>query len=112
MLAAVTLLAVLGSTAPAPNESARWTQVRTGCSREQIGALLGEPLLRNSARGYERWIYDAGCEVQFTGGGVSGWTAPQGTKQAPAAAARREPAAAPRNATAATAAPRPSPRPS
>jgi hypothetical protein len=113
MLAAGLLLAVLSTTAPAaPSESVRWAQVRVGFSREQVTGLLGQPLLRNAARGYERWIYDGGCEVQFTGGGVSGWTAPQRPLPTPASTARVAPASTGRGATAATPASSPSPRPS
>lgn len=91
MLAAGILLVVLGTTAPvAPSESVRWAQVRIGIPREQVSGLLGEPLLRNAARGYERWVYDNGCEVQFTRGEVSAWTAPKGTKPASAPVTRRD----------------------
>lgn len=93
MFAAVLLLAVLSPTAPttliAPSESVRWAQVRVGISREQVSDLLGEPLLRNAARGYERWVYDAGCEVQFTRGEVTAWTAPKGVKPASASVTQR-----------------------
>lgn len=103
MFAAVLLLGVLGTTAPAlPAESVRWAQVRIGISREQVSDLLGEPLMRNAARGYERWVYDGGCEVQFTRGEVTAWTAPKGVK----------PASAPVSQRAATTARLPSPRPS
>ncbi len=91
MFAAVVLLAVLGTHTPAlPAESVRWAQVRIGISREQVSDLLGEPLMRNAARGYERWVYDAGCEVQFTRGEVTAWTAPKGVKAASAPVTQRE----------------------
>lgn len=93
MFAVVLLLAVLSPTAPttplAPSESVRWAQVRAGISREQVSTLLGEPLMRNAARGYERWVYDAGCEVQFTRGEVTAWTAPKGAKPASAPVSQR-----------------------
>ncbi|HLP24505.1 MAG TPA: outer membrane protein assembly factor BamE [Acidobacteriota bacterium] len=91
MFAAVILLGVLGATTPAvPAESVRWAQVRVGISREQVSTLLGEPLMRNAARGYERWVYDAGCEVQFTRGEVTAWTAPKGAKPASAPVSQRD----------------------
>lgn len=99
MFAAGILLVVLGAASPAvPGETLRWTQVRSGLSRAQVSEILGTPLLRNAARGYERWIYDAGCEVQFTRGEVSAWTAPKlpppvaapiSRRDAPLAIARR-----------------------
>lgn len=94
MLAAVTLLVVLGTAAPAtpvaPTEAVRWAQVQIGIKREQVSDILGEPLMRNAARGYERWVYDGGCEVQFTRGEVTAWTAPKGVKPASAPISRRE----------------------
>ena len=85
MLAAGIVLVVLGTTAPAAaKETLQWAQVRAGISREQVSGLLGAPLLRNSSRGQERWIYDEGCEVQFERGEVKWWTAPKGVKPAAA----------------------------
>ncbi|MBX3737543.1 MAG: hypothetical protein KF715_12675 [Candidatus Didemnitutus sp.] len=93
MLAESLLLVVLGAASPvAPGEPLRWSEVRVGLPREQVGELLGQPLLRNAARGYERWIYDDGCEVQFTRGTVSAWTAPRNAPPAGAPVSRREPA--------------------
>lgn len=91
MLAEGLLLVVLGATSPvAPSEALRWSEVRVGIPRDQVSELLGQPLLRNAARGYERWVYDGGCEVQFTRGEVSAWTAPRGTRPAPTPVSRRE----------------------
>jgi len=93
MLAEGILLVVLGTTSPvAPSASVRWAQVRVGISREQVSDILGEPLMRNAARGYERWVYDDGCEVQFTRGEVTAWTAPKGAPPAAAPLSRRDPA--------------------
>ncbi|MBI2512246.1 MAG: outer membrane protein assembly factor BamE [Opitutae bacterium] len=91
MFAAGILLVVLGAASPAvPGETLRWTQVRSGLSRAQVSEILGEPLMRNAARGYERWVYDSGCEVQFTRGEVSAWTAPKPEKSAGAPISRRD----------------------
>jgi len=87
-------MVVLGATSPAaPSEALRWSQVRVGIPRQQVSELLGQPLLRNAARGYERWIYDDGCEVQFTRGEVSAWTAPKGIAPVPTPLSRRDPVA-------------------
>lgn len=86
MIATVCLALLLGTTTPPPaaGEGVRWAQLREGNTREQVGALLGEPLFRNASRGHERWVYDAGADVQFENGTVKWWTAP---RQAPAPAA-------------------------
>lgn len=75
---ALTCLALtLGSVAPATQAaSPHWEAIRAGNSPAQVTKSLGAPLMKNAARGYERWIYDSGAEVQFEGGVVKGWTAP------------------------------------
>lgn len=91
MLAEGILLVVLGAASPvAPGETLRWAEVRVGIPRQQVSELLGQPLMRNAARGYERWVYDGGCEVQFTRGEVSAWTAPRGSAPAATPVSRRE----------------------
>lgn len=91
MFATGILLVVLSTASAAvPNDTLRWTQVRNGLTRAQVSEILGEPLMRNAARGYERWVYDAGCEVQFTRGEVSAWTAPKPAVPASAPVSRRD----------------------
>jgi hypothetical protein len=97
MLAEGILLMILSTASLAvPSETLRWTQVRNGLSRQQVSGLLGEPLMRNAARGYERWVYDGGCEVQFTRGEVSAWTAPKASKPPAAPVTRRDSSASER----------------
>jgi hypothetical protein len=52
-----------------------WARVKVGMTAGQIVSLLGEPLLRSKARGFELWTYDQGAEVLIYGT-VAGWTAP------------------------------------
>lgn len=92
MIATALLALALGTATPvAPNENIRWAQVQLGATRDQVTAVLGEPLIRNSARGCERWVYDYGCEVFFTRGTVSAWTAPRGLPPVPAPLTRNDP---------------------
>lgn len=88
------MLALGTATPSGPSDALRWSQVRPGLTRTQVGALVGAPLLRNAARGYERWIYDGGCEVQFERGEVTAWIAPKNTPPAPTLSRRDAPLAA------------------
>lgn len=88
MLAAGMMMLVLGTATPtAPSAELCWAQVRPGLTPKQVSELIGVPLMRNAARGYERWVYDAGCEVQFVGGQVATWIAPAAKAKPPTAAA-------------------------
>lgn len=53
-----------------------WAKVKTEMTKDEIVELLGQPLIRNSNRGYEVWIYDSKAEVVFQGGPVIAWTVP------------------------------------
>lgn len=91
MIASLCLAAILGTAAPATvAPELCWAGVREGATREQVSALLGAPLMRNSSRGHERWVYDAGCEVQFKDGLVRWWTAPRGAATPAPELTRRE----------------------
>jgi hypothetical protein len=45
-------------------------------SSAETAAVLGQPLLRSGAKGFELWIYSGGAEVLFHQGPVMAWTAP------------------------------------
>lgn len=88
MISAACLALLLGTATPAaPSDGVRWSQIRAGLTREQVAERLGQPLLRNAARGQEHWVYDAGCDVQFENGVVKWWTAPRAPAPPPPAAA-------------------------
>jgi len=53
----------------------RWAQLKLGMTADETVAALGEPLVRNSGRGFELWIYDRDAEVLFFGD-LIGWTTP------------------------------------
>ena len=53
-----------------------WTELKIGMSPEETVKLLGVPLIRTGANGYEVWIYDDHAEVVFYGGPLVGWTTP------------------------------------
>lgn len=53
-----------------------WRELRMGMSAEQASAVIGEPLIRSSSRGFEVWIYDGRGEVVFYAGPVIAWTVP------------------------------------
>ncbi len=71
MLAGLGLLASLRAS---PSE--KWARLRAGMTPGETVALLGRPLFRHAARGYELWIYDSKAEVIFCAGPVKAWTAP------------------------------------
>ncbi|HWA28299.1 MAG TPA: hypothetical protein VG734_21805 [Lacunisphaera sp.] len=60
----------VASAAPVP-----WVQLKVGMDAGEILSLLGEPILRSAARGFEVWTYDDGAEVVVCGM-VVGWTMP------------------------------------
>jgi len=55
-----------------------WSVLRSGMNRSDTTHALGDPLLKNSARGFEVWVYDGGAEVLCFMGVVVAWTAPNG----------------------------------
>jgi hypothetical protein len=55
-----------------------WSVLRSGMNRSDTTHALGDPLLKNSARGFEVWLYDGGAEVLCFMGVVVAWTAPNG----------------------------------
>ena len=57
-------------------EAAGWAQMRPGMSSRETAAILGQPLLRSGAKGFELWIYSGGAEVVFHQGPVMAWTVP------------------------------------
>jgi len=95
VLSAACLALLLGTATPAaPGDGIHWTQLREGLTRGQVADLLGQPLMRNASRGQERWVYDAGCDVQFENGAVKWWTAPRTITPAAPAVSHRAPAPA------------------
>lgn len=77
MFTAGLLLAMLSVSSPSGlSEEARWARMERGQTREQVGKIIGMPMLRNAARGYELWIYDDGGCAQFHGGVLVAWTKP------------------------------------
>lgn len=71
--ACAVLLAASISAIAAPD----WTKVKPGMTAEDAAKLLGQPLVRTTARGFDVWIYDGRGEVVFSGGPLKSWT--QGT---------------------------------
>lgn len=53
-----------------------WAKLKPGMTPDEAFAALGQPLIRNSNRGYEVWIYDSKAEVVFHQGPVLAWTIP------------------------------------
>jgi hypothetical protein len=78
--------ALLGRTTAA--EMAGWAQMRPGMSTRETAAILGQPILRSGAKGFELWIYSGGAEVLFHQGPVRAWTAPTAAPKATAATAK------------------------
>ena len=56
--------------------SKAWSKVKADMTQDEIVELLGQPLIRNSNRGFEVWIYDSKAEVVFNQGPVIAWTIP------------------------------------
>lgn len=77
MFTAGLLIAMLSvSSLSGLSEEARWARMERGQTREQVGKILGMPILRNAARGHELWSYDDGGYAQFHGGVLVAWTKP------------------------------------
>lgn len=55
-----------------------WLKMKAGMNLVDTSAAVGEPLFKNSSRGFELWIYDSGAEVVCYRGAVVAWTAPLG----------------------------------
>lgn len=72
LLPRILLVALLPLSASA---SEAWSQLSIGMSQEETLSALGEPVLRNTGRGLELWIYDNHAEVLFLGN-VIGWSTP------------------------------------
>ncbi len=64
------LLAADVSAVAAPD----WTKVKAGMNGDEAVKLLGQPLLRTAARGFDVWIYDGRGEMIFSGGPLKAWT--------------------------------------
>jgi hypothetical protein len=54
-----------------------WTRLKLGMSADDAVAVLGEPLIRATGKGFELWIYDHDAEALFYGP-LIGWTTPAG----------------------------------
>jgi hypothetical protein len=52
-----------------------WTRLKLGMSADDAVAVLGEPLIRATGKGFELWIYDHDAEALFYGP-LIGWTTP------------------------------------
>jgi hypothetical protein len=57
-----------------------WSVMKAGMNRVETTTALGDPLIRNIARGFEVWLYDGGAEVLCFQERVVAWTAPRGVK--------------------------------
>jgi len=57
-----------------------WSKLKIGMSTEQAAEVLGTPLIRTVANGFELWIYDNHAEALFFGGPLIGWTTPKTSK--------------------------------
>ena len=55
-----------------------WLKMKAGMNLVDTSAAVGEPLFKNTSRGFELWIYDSGAEVVCYRGAVVAWTAPAG----------------------------------
>lgn len=62
----------IGGAARAADE---WSQLRLAMTGKEVVAVLGQPLLRSSGHGFDRWVYDNGAEVLLHGT-LIGWTIP------------------------------------
>jgi hypothetical protein len=60
-----------------------WSKLKIGMSTDQVTEVLGAPLIRTVANGFELWIYDNHAEALFFGGPLIGWTTPK-TGKSPA----------------------------
>lgn len=69
----VTSLSVLLSCIAA-SAAPDWTKVKAGMNGDETLKLLGQPLVRTAARGYDVWIYDGRGEIVFAGGPVKSWS--------------------------------------
>lgn len=77
MFTASLLIAMLSVSSPSGlSDEARWARMERGQTRDQVGKILGMPILRNAARGHELWTYDDGACAQFHGGVLVAWTKP------------------------------------
>lgn len=85
MLTALLLATTLSVAPPTVPVADGWAQVKAGQSVQEVVREIGRPLLRNAARGYERWVYDDGADVLFCGQSVVSWTCP---KRSPVQAGR------------------------
>jgi hypothetical protein len=70
LLAGAALLALPAFAFAAPD----WSKVKAGMTNDEAAKLLGQPLLRTAARGFEVWVYDGRGEVVFAGGPLKAWT--------------------------------------
>ncbi|HEY4249432.1 MAG TPA: hypothetical protein VGM64_21600 [Lacunisphaera sp.] len=57
-----------------------WSKLKIGMSTDQTAEILGAPLIRTVANGFELWIYDNHAEALFFGGPLIGWTTPKTSK--------------------------------
>src|SRR5687768_11729906 len=57
-----------------------WSVLKSGMNQSDTVSALGDPLLKNVARGFEVWLYDGGAEVLCFMGVVVAWTAPYGVE--------------------------------
>lgn len=57
-------------------EADGWAQLKIGMSTNEAADVLGIPLIRTAANGFEVWIYDNRAEAVFYGGPLVGWTTP------------------------------------
>jgi hypothetical protein len=55
-----------------------WLKMKAGMNLVDTLAAVGEPLFKNTSRGFELWIYDSGAEVVCYRSTVVAWTAPVG----------------------------------
>ncbi|HEX2852606.1 MAG TPA: hypothetical protein VHO24_05155 [Opitutaceae bacterium] len=60
---------------PGSRAAEKWDQLKLGMSVEETLAALGQPLSRNTGRGFETWTYDKGGDALIYGS-LIGWTAP------------------------------------
>lgn len=73
------LVGMLGWVALAASELAAgdWTELQSGLQPAQVAQVVGVPLMRQAARGFETWVYDDGGCAQFAEGRLTAWTAPR-----------------------------------
>lgn len=70
------LLLLVAFAAPA-HAGERWAKLRVGMTRGDAAALVGVPVLRGGANGYEQWFFDYSGEIGFHFGRVIYFSAPQ-----------------------------------